>query len=145
MEMQPILASEYGTRTLVCISKMIMTLAGREAGGLSAEARGEAYMAALEDVPYWAVEEAARSWYRGECGAGYDYRWMPAPSDLRWIARTHEMAVKRRIDELSGLVNAEPLIEFSDEHTSKMRSLLGSLKLQVGDERIAPKNDEAAA
>ena len=79
MCMKPEADDAYAQKTLVAVSKMLMTLAGRDAGGMAGEARGEAYMAALEDIPYWAVEEAIRHWYRGECGA-HDYRWPPDPA-----------------------------------------------------------------
>lgn len=65
-----------------------MLLAYPVAGG-SAEAgkaRAEAYLFSLDDLPPWAIQEAIRLWHRGECGSGFNYRWAPAPAELRQIS-----------------------------------------------------------
>lgn len=110
--------------TLIAVSKMLMTLAGRESGDLAASAKGEAYMAALDDVAFWAVEEAARRWYRGECGPGHDYRWVPAPAILRELAQLEEWRVRAVSSNLRKLVDAKPVQEFSQEHRARMKERL---------------------
>lgn len=119
--MRPENDPSHAQATLIAVSKMQLSLAGKESGELAAEARGEAYMAALEDVPCWAVQEAARKWYRGQCGDGHDYRWMPAPFILRNIAQNEELRVSATVRKLRDLIAAEPLIEFSKDHMDKMR------------------------
>lgn len=100
------------------------------------EATGEAFQAALEDVPSWAVVSAIRKWYRGECGMNergesYDYRWRPAPADLRRIAYIERYGVLRHAGTLQRLLDAEPLLELSEEHSTRMRERLGELGIRV--------------
>jgi hypothetical protein len=97
----------WGERTFLAVSKLLMTLAGREGGELAGEAKGGAYMAALDDVPYWATEEAARLWYRGECGVQHNYTWPPAPAVLRGVARLPECALRWTSTQLHQLLIAE--------------------------------------
>jgi hypothetical protein len=59
-----------------------MAGASEEAG----KARAGAYLAALDDIPAWAIAEAVRRWHRGECGAERNYRFAPAPAELRQVA-----------------------------------------------------------
>jgi hypothetical protein len=117
----------HGQLTLTTVTKMTLVLPSREAGDLAGEAKGEAYMAALEDVPSWAVQEAMRKWYRGEYGAKYDYKWQPAPATLRELAMLETyrvMGVRRKLQEL---LIAESLVEYSDEHCAGMKEKLSEL------------------
>lgn len=111
----------HGQTTLTTVTKMMLVLPSRENGELAGEARGEAYMAALEDVPGWAVQEAMRRWHRSECGPKYDYTWQPGPSTLREIAMLEAyrvMAVRRKLNEL---LLAEPPFEQTPEQEAAMR------------------------
>lgn len=138
--------------TTIAVSKMTMVLAGRESGEFAAEAKGEAYMDALEDVPCWAVKEALRKWNRSECGAKHDYKWQPVPSTLRELAMVEVyrvMAIRRRLGEL---LVAESIIEFTEEHRAAMMAKIEehlkrtlSVNRNVGEavgERIAPTQSE---
>jgi hypothetical protein len=122
---------------LVVLTKMMMVLPSTTQNEFSAEARGEAFMESLVDIPTWAVRAAIRSWNRGDGGKNqngedYNYHWCPAPAELRRISWNMMFRVRRRADELQELLDAEPLIEFSAEHRDKMRdrfdALLHSLK-----------------
>jgi hypothetical protein len=118
--------------TLVLVTKMMLVLPSVTQNELSAEARGEAFMAALDDVPSWAVGSAIRRWYRGDCGHDpngnpYDYHWCPAPADLRRVAWLEQYRVSSRADQLKKLLQAEPRIEFSSEHCRGMRERLDEL------------------
>src|SRR5437588_4700696 len=53
---------------LVIITKMMMVLPSMTQNELSAEARGEAFMEALDDIPAWSVHSAIRRWNRSDCG-----------------------------------------------------------------------------
>jgi hypothetical protein len=127
----------WGQRTLVGVSKLLMTLAGREGGQLAGEAKGEAYMAALDDVPYWATEEAARLWYRGECGERHNYTWPPAPAVLRSIARRSECALRWKSTELQQLLTAEEEQVFGAEHCAGMRARLKALATELANTQKA--------
>lgn len=122
----------HAEHTVTAVSKMMLTLPSREAGDLAAEAKSEAYMAALEDVPFWAVQEAMRRWYRGECGAKHDYRWQPAPATLRELAQIETYRVRAVRRKMSELLDAEALIEFDETHCGVMREKIKSLKLGFG-------------
>jgi hypothetical protein len=116
----------HGELTMTTVAKMMLVLPSRESGDLVGEAKGEAYMAALEDVPSWAVQEAMRRWHRGECGAKHDYKWQPAPATLRELSLVEMyrvMGIRRQLNEL---LLAEPLLEFSDEHLAAMKAKLGN-------------------
>lgn len=122
LAMTPDEDQRHGELTLVTVTKMTMVLPSKEAGDLAGEAKGEAYMAALEDVPSWAVQEAMRKWHRSEYGPKHDYRWQPAPSTLRNLAMIETyrvMGIRRRLNDL---LLAEPLIEFSEEHLASMKA-----------------------
>src|SRR6185312_2818896 len=108
--------------TMTTVTKMTLVLPSRETGDLAGEARGEAYMAALEDVPSWAVQEAMRKWHRSECGPKHDYKWQPMPSTLRELALTEAYRVKGTRRRLNDLLIAEPLLEFSPEHEAAMKA-----------------------
>lgn len=122
---------------LMVLTKMMMVLPSMTQNEFSVEARGEAYMESLADIPTWAVRAAIRSWNRGDAGRKpngeeYDYHWCPAPAELRRISSELMFRVRSRAELLQKLLHAEPLIEFSAEHRRKMRSrfdaLLHSLK-----------------
>lgn len=125
MEMTPYEDERHGEQTMLAVTKMMLVLPSRESGDLVGQAKGEAYMAALEDIPSWAVEEAMRKWYRAECGDKMDYKWQPGPATLREIAMIEVyrvMGTRRRLREI---LAAEPLQEFSKEHMESMKRRIG--------------------
>jgi hypothetical protein len=121
----------HGELTLTTISKMTMVLPSRESGDLVGEAKGEAYMAALEDVPCWAVQEAMRKWHRAEYGPKHDYKWQPAPATLRELSMTETYRVMAVARKLNDLLLAEPEFEMTPEQESRMiKKTAKYLKLQ---------------
>jgi hypothetical protein len=113
--------------TLVIVTKMLLVLPSQRASEESAEAKGDAYMIALGDVPSWAVEESARGWYRRSYGIDRDYKWMPGPSELREIAAIEAQRLGARMGRITALLGAEPMIEMSAEHCSEMRKRLAEV------------------
>ncbi|MCK1430889.1 hypothetical protein [Bradyrhizobium sp. 87] len=122
LAMTPYEDQRHGELTMTIVTKMTLVLPSRESGDLAGEARGEAYMAALEDVPSWAVQEAMRRWYRAECGPKHDYKWQPAPATLRELALIEVYRVMGTRRKLNDLLIAEPLIEFTPEQEASMRN-----------------------
>lgn len=122
LEMTPLNDERHGELTLTTVTKMTLVLPGRESGDLAAEAKGEAYMAALDDVPSWAVQEAMRKWHRSEYGPKHDYKWQPAPATLRELALIETLMVKATRRKLNELLLAEPLLEFTDEQRAAMKA-----------------------
>ena len=152
LTMTPYEDERHGELTLVTVTKMTMVLPSRESGDLAGEAKGEAYMAALEDVPSWAVQEAMRKWHRGEYGPKHDYKWQPAPSTLRELAMIETYRVMATLRMLSDLLAAEPLIEFTEDHRVSMKAkvaahLRGKLspkRAEPTPERLATTDEDAA-
>jgi hypothetical protein len=123
---------EAEQETLRAVTRLMLVLPSTTQNELSAEARGEAYLDALDDLPPWAVRSAIRRWHRGECGLNdqgkpYDYHWCPAPAELRRVAATDLWRVKGRAETLDKLLRAQPLIEFSDEHCTSMRAQIANV------------------
>lgn len=124
LERTPETSAEAEAETLVLVTKLMLALPGAKASEAGAEATGEAYSAALDDLPSWAVEAAIRDWYRGAAVATskipHDYRWRPAPATLRAIAFAKAAAVRGRALQLQGLLTAQKRIEYTDEHRIEM-------------------------
>jgi hypothetical protein len=110
---------------MVIITKLMLALPSKRENDIGAEARGEAFAAALEDLPTWSVLAAARRWYRADAGTDekgepFDYSWCPTSGDLRAIALREVWRMQGRAKMLRSLLDAVPLIEFSDEDRAQM-------------------------
>jgi hypothetical protein len=97
----PIDGAEWEAATLILLTKLMLALPSSQQNEAGAEASGEAFQAALDDIPTWAVAAAVRRWYRGDCGLNergqpYDYHWRPAPAELRRIALVERWRVEAR-------------------------------------------------
>jgi hypothetical protein len=108
----------------VMVAGLLIKGGGTKLDKQSADALTEDYLDALEDLPAWCVREAMRKWNRAESppldGKRHDFNWKPTPPTLRRLAQ-HELAsVKGRIINLNRLLDAVPLIEFSDDHRERM-------------------------
>ena len=112
----------------------------------SSDAFTEDYLDAIEDLPAWAVREAIRKWNRAESpkldGKPHAYDFRPSPPVLRRLA-AHELAnVRVRMIDLQKLCEAEPLIEYSDEHRRVMIERMQDLMKPLG--QISSGRQEAA-
>jgi hypothetical protein len=142
----PMTSAKAEGETLTHIAKLTLALPGQRANEKGAEATGEAYQAALDDLPPWAVAAAIRRWYRGDApGSGryqHDYRWRPAPAVLRSIAFSEAAPLRGRAIELRRLLEAETSVGFTDDHRltmiERIQGLFGGMK------RNAPTIKEAA-
>lgn len=120
-------------KTLVAITKLLLALPGQKNTETGAEAKGEAYMAALDDVPWWATEAAIRKWYRGECGSSenseaYNYNWAPAPATLRRIACQQTVDYHRRIGLANHLLGAVEFVDCAAEIAQGRAAMRGLFK-----------------
>jgi len=136
--------------TLVAVTKMMLVLPAQRQNEASAEARGEAYMAALDDVPTWAVEAAKRRWFRGDAGNDehgkpYDYSWCPAPADLRRVAMRDVVVIRNRAKQLRQLIAARPRAEYSEEHCAAMRARIRDLFKSLGTSLVGSNGSGEAA
>ena len=114
----------WAKATIVLVTKMLMVFPGAQASGEATDARGEAYMAALEDIPAWAVEAAIRGWHRSAYGEKYNYRWAPAPAELRAVSFLEAWKVKERIRDLTRVLDAKPLFESRADLAAKIEPLM---------------------
>lgn len=92
----------------------------------------EDYLDAIEDLPAWSVREALRKWNRAESPRldpkqPHNFVFRPAPPILRQLAYLELWTVKSKIQALEKVLNAVPLIEFSDEHREMMLGKLQTL------------------
>jgi hypothetical protein len=122
LAMTPEAGYQHAEQTALAIGKMLLSLPSREGGEMAMEAKSEAYMAALDDLPFWAVQEAVRRWYRGDCDKKHDCRWQPAPAVLRELAFMEFSRVRSVRRKLTKLLEAEPLIEFDQAHSESMKA-----------------------
>jgi len=128
----PLAGDRWQEQTWAAVTKMMLVMPSATQNEISAEARGEAYLMALDDVPAWAVQAAIRRWYRGDCGTSeenkpYDYHWCPAPAELRRISKTESYRVEYRARQLRRILSAEARQEYSDEHCRVMRERIAEL------------------
>jgi hypothetical protein len=117
--------------TLRAVTELVLVLPSAQQNEISVEARGAAFMIALDDIAPWAVRAAIRRWHRGDCGTNhqgenYDYHWCPAPAEVRRIALIELWRVKGRAELLRRLLSAEPLVEYSDEYRAGMLARLSN-------------------
>lgn len=99
---------------LVAVTKMLLALSAGSMNERVAEAKGEAYLGALDDIPAWCVAEAIRRWNRSDCGA-HNYDFAPSPAVLRGVAQGIRLVADGQISALSRLLAAEPMREFTEE------------------------------
>jgi hypothetical protein len=115
---------EFEKGTCAAITKMMLALPTQKVTEVAAEARIEAFMMAVEDLPYWAVVAAIKGWYRGRYGDEHDYTWRPAPATLRRLAHLEAWKVASRIRELKGVIEAEELVTYSAKYRENMNRRL---------------------
>lgn len=140
-------SADAEAETLVLITKLTLALPGQKASAEGAEAIGEAYQAALDDIPPWAVKAAIRLWYRRGAPpvdkVPHDYRWRPAPGILRAIAFEEAAKVRGRALELERLIEAVPMIEFApperNDMIDKLATILPSMQFERPDDPAAAR------
>jgi hypothetical protein len=109
---------------------------GKKLDKQSSDQATEDYLDALEDLPAWSVREAIRKWNRGESPQldpkkPHDFNWRPEPPTLRRCALHELTAVKARMHSMQKLLDAVPMVEFSEEHCADMRERLQKLMRSV--------------
>lgn len=84
-----------------------MLLAYPMSGGSeeAGRARAQAYLVALDDLPPWVIAETIKRWHRGQCG-DHNYRFAPAPAELRQCTLDILSSAKGTADQLRTLLNA---------------------------------------
>lgn len=88
------------------VASMLMAYPMSGGSEETGRARAMAYLAALDDVPPWAIADAVRRWHRGECGADHNYRFAPSPAELRSAAMDILQPAKQTISHLTAILTA---------------------------------------
>jgi hypothetical protein len=106
------------------VAHLLMTGGGHKLDKEAADALTEDYLDAIEDLPAWAVRDALRKWNRAESvkldGKTHNFDWRPTPPTLRRLSQHAMTAVKTRKLHLERLLEAEALVEYSEEHRQNM-------------------------
>lgn len=146
------------TRVATVVSKLLAVLAGERKSDLVEEARSDVYLDVLDDVPCWAVESAARAWFKHDAGTdergkAHDYKWAPDPGTLRQIAMREVYAIGARISTVQRLLDAKPYVDCTKQLEAGRAAMAGLQKaLKAGtltsdltfDGAIAIANEPAA-
>lgn len=88
------------------VANMLMAYPMSGGSEESGRARASAYLTAIDDVPPWAIAESIRRWHRGEGPSGSNFRFAPAPAELRGSAMQVLQPAKQTIAQLSAILNA---------------------------------------
>jgi hypothetical protein len=88
------------------VASMLMAYPMSGGSEETGRARAMAYLAALDDVPPWAIADAVRRWHRGECGADHNYRFAPSPAELRGAVMGILQPAKQTISHLTSILTA---------------------------------------
>lgn len=99
--------ANYKARAVI-LMRVIRAGGGAALTELAAEAKALAYRDAVDDMPAWAIGEAARRWNRGECG-DHNYNFPPAPAVLRQIVEAVLAPYRITLDKVETILNAVTL------------------------------------
>lgn len=91
------------------VANMLMAYPMSGGSEESGRARSQAYLIALDDVPPWAIADTIKLWHRGQCGPDHNYRFAPAPAELRASAMHLLQPAKQVISHLESLLSAMTL------------------------------------
>lgn len=132
LEQTPELSAEAETEVATAVSSILMVLPSQKTSEFAEAVRADAYLEALDDVPWWAVRGAIRAWHRHECGKDelgrpYDYKWAPGPGTLRAIAKLEVWRFLNRIQQLGKVLTAREFVDCAsqlEKGRDAMRGLL---------------------
>jgi hypothetical protein len=127
------------TRVATVVSKLLAVLAGERKSDLVEEARSDVYLDVLDDVPCWAVEAAARAWFKHDAGVdergkSHNYVFAPDPGTLRKIALREVYTIGARIGTVQRLLDAKPYVDCTKQLEAGRAAMAGLNKaLKTGD------------
>lgn len=98
----------------ILLMRIIRAGGGGAPTELGIEAKALAYRDAVDDMPAWAIAEAARCWNRGECG-DHNYSFPPAPAILREIVMRILEPYKTALDNVEAVLTALTFDRAMDE------------------------------
>lgn len=96
---------------LALIASMLMAYPMAGGSEEAGKARAQAYLAALDDVPPWAISEAIKRWHKGQFSGEHNYRFAPAPAELREGCMSILQPAKQSIAHLEDVLTASTIDE----------------------------------
>lgn len=139
----PAASSEAEIKVATAVSKLITLLAGERKSDLVEEARSEVYLDVLDDVPWWAVDSAARAWFKHDCGTdergkAHNYVFAPDPGTLRKIALKFTYPISARIETMQRVLEAREYVDYTKQFEAGRAALDGFNKaIKAGDLQAA--------
>ena len=101
-----------------------------------------AYEMALDEVPTWAVEEAARRWNSGKSGP---QRFAPSPPELRCLADEVVLITKGKIAALRRLAKIEVSMAFGDVPQETRNRMAAELLKAIDHADVGDKKTRTTA
>lgn len=135
----PTASSEAEIKVATAVSKLITLLAGERKSDLVEEARSEVCLEVLDDVPWWAVDSAARAWFKHDCGTdergkAHNYVFAPDPGTLRKIALRFTYPIRARIEAIQRVLEAREYVDCTKQLAAGRAALDGMNKaIKAGD------------
>lgn len=131
-------------RSMTAVTELLLAMPSAQLSDHAAKARGKAYIAALGDLPSFAVIEACRRWLRADAGLLSDgkeprkpnYAFAPSAPELRMVAEPIARVVEYQAAQLESLLGAMVVAdqvapEFSDQHRADMQDRLERIGLST--------------
>lgn len=108
---------------LALVASMLMAYPTSGGSEESGKARAQAYLGALDDIPPWAISEAIKSWHKGNWAGQHNYRFAPAPAELRGGALEVLQPAKQTIVHLEHVLAALTITEAMDPNPIEITGL----------------------
>jgi hypothetical protein len=135
----PAASPEAEIKVATAVSKLITLLPGERKSDLVEEARSEAYLDVLDDVPWWAVDSAQRAWFKHDCGTdergkAHNYLFAPNPGTLRKVALKFTYPIRARVGAIQRVLEAREYVDCSKQLAAGRAAMDGFNKaIRAGD------------
>ncbi len=109
-ELRAVSESDDGTENqksrLALVANMLMAYPMSGGSEESGRARPRGGLVSRGDLTPWAVADTIKRWHRGQCVADHNYRFAPAPAELRNAAMQLLQPAKQVVAHLEAVLNA---------------------------------------
>lgn len=113
---------------LIEIAQVVLAFPAAKLEGEQAKARVKAYSKAMDDVPTWAIAEAARRWLKGDVSLpDANLSFPPSPPQLRLLAAEELAKAKAALLRAERLLNGvvEKPKKLSEDRRREAEEILG--------------------
>ncbi|MGU3495915.1 hypothetical protein ACLBXM_17885 [Xanthobacteraceae bacterium A53D] len=132
VECEASLAGAEVAQINVEVAGLLLAFPSANLSDAALQVRARAYHTALEGVPAWALQAAARRWLRGE-GDGNNLDFAPSPPRLRKMADAEILPVREHLVQLRRLrdATAERIVRH-EERAARAQSMADGAVKRVG-------------